>query len=59
MCYNLICCKINENKGVWCNGSIPVSKTVCEGSSPSTPVVLLQQKMRSTKKSRPHFLLFF
>ena len=25
------------NKGVWCNGNMPVSKTVLEGSSPSTP----------------------
>ena len=26
--------------GVWCNGNMPVSKTVLEGSSPSTPATV-------------------
>ena len=28
---------VSRNTGVWCNGSIPVSKTVGVGSNPATP----------------------
>ena len=31
---------VQFNIGVWCNGSMSVSKTVGEGSSPSTPAII-------------------
>ena len=35
-----------EYLGVWCNGNMPVSKTVLEGSSPSTPAKSKKQSFR-------------
>ncbi len=34
-----------SNKGPWCNGSIPVSKTVCPGSNPGGPAINVNIKM--------------
>ena len=35
---NPICSKRRLVKGVWCNGSMPLSKSVGLGSNPCTPV---------------------